>query len=395
MIRSVVVALLLFLPTLARGEDRLPTPDYHRQPSDPEWLAQVVQFHGHLGPAVVVGARMGMIGLRAVEAKGYFDVEVTCEGPMARPPQACFLDGIQVATGATMGKRTLVWVQSDQIVVRIRNTRTGKTVELRPTPAILELLASFKSQPKAGTDHGAGQKADERLEAIARKIAAKPENEIANVVMTEGKEPTHSPAPHISREAIEWCNVWITEANGTKLPRVLLIGDSITGGYGQPVAGLLKGKASVATLTTSKSIGDPALLAEVALVLDQCRFDVVHFNNGLHGWGYTEDEYEKRFPDLVVTVRKHAPKAKLIWATITPMRQPGNLDTIAEGTRRVQSRNEIAERIVTKEWIAVDDLYSLVKDHPEYWSNDGVHFNGRGIAVQAEQVTKRIVESLQ
>jgi lysophospholipase L1-like esterase len=36
----------------------------------------------------------------------------------------------------------------------------------------------------------------------------------------------------------------------------------------------------------------------------------------------------------------------------------------------------------------------LVKDHPEYWSQDGVHFNGKGIAVQAEQVTKRIVENL-
>jgi hypothetical protein len=63
MILFIAVALLL-LPTLTFAEDRLPTPDYQRQPSDPEWLAQVVQFHGHLGPAVVAGARMGMIGLR-------------------------------------------------------------------------------------------------------------------------------------------------------------------------------------------------------------------------------------------------------------------------------------------------------------------------------------------
>ena len=200
--------------------------------------------------------------------------------------------------------------------------------------------------------------------------------------------------PRVSRENIEWCNIWIPDANGTKLPRVLLIGDSITGGYGPKVADELKGKASVARLTTSKSLGDPALLAEVAMVLDQCPFDVVHFNNGLHGWGYSESEYEKAFPELLATLRKHAPKAKLVWATTTPMRQAGKLDVIAEGTKRVEARNGIAEKIVAKEGIAVDDLYGLVKDHPEYWSQDGVHFNGQGVAVQAEQVTKRILEAI-
>ena len=159
---------------------------------------------------------------------------------------------------------------------------------------------------------------------------------------TAGAAATHAEEPHIARESIEWCNIWIPDANGTKLPRVLLIGDSITQGYYPQVADKLKGKASVARLTTSKSIGDPALLAEVALVLDQCRFDVVHFNNGLHGWGYSEAEYEKHFPELVATIRKHAPKAKLIWATTTPMRKPENLAVIAEGTKRVQARNKIA-----------------------------------------------------
>jgi hypothetical protein len=184
--------LLLALPTLALAQDRLPQPDYHRQPGDPEWLAQVVQFHGHLGPSVVAGARMGMIGLRAVEAKGYFDVEVTCEGPFAKPPQACFLDGIQVATGATMGKRTLNWVQAEQIVVRVRNTRTGKTAELRRTPALMGLLGSFKvgNVQRPGAQgvgahgpgaHGPAQQDHEQLEAIARKIAGMPEKAVAVV----------------------------------------------------------------------------------------------------------------------------------------------------------------------------------------------------------------------
>jgi len=200
--------------------------------------------------------------------------------------------------------------------------------------------------------------------------------------------------PHIAREAIEWCNVWIPDANETKLPRVLLIGDSITGGYGPKVEEALKGKASVARLTTSKSIGDPVLLMEVALVLGQCRFDVVHFNNGLHGWGYSEEEYRQHFPELVAAIRKHAVQAKLIWATTTPVRQAGNLNVIAEDTKRVEARNKIADGIVAREKIAVNDLFGLVKDHPEWWSADGVHFNVQGISAQAAQVATRIAEAL-
>jgi lysophospholipase L1-like esterase len=213
-------------------------------------------------------------------------------------------------------------------------------------------------------------------------------------VLAAAAAPLLAGEPHISREAIEWCNVWIPDANGTKLPRVLLIGDSITGGYGPKVEEILKGKLSVARLTTSKSIGNPALLTEVSLVLSQCKFDVVHFNNGLHGWGYSEEEYRKHFPELIATIRKHAPKAKLIWTTITPMRESGKLEVIAENTKRVDARNRIAAEIVAKESIPTDDLYGLVKDHQEYWSNDGVHFNGRGITVQGEQVAKKILESL-
>src|SRR5438309_134160 len=89
--------------------------------------------------------------------------------------------------------------------------------------------------------------------------------------------------PRVVREDIEWLDVWVPDANAGGLPRVLLVGDSITRGYGPAVERNLKGKAYVARLATSKSVGDPGLLAEVSLVLGQYRFDLVHFNNGLHG----------------------------------------------------------------------------------------------------------------
>src|SRR5712691_4028582 len=72
-----------------------------------------------------------------------------------------------------------------------------------------------------------------------------------------------------SRESIEWCDIWISHANETNLPRVLLIGDSITRGYYPEVEKRLAGKAFVARLATSRFVADPVLLKEIALVLDE------------------------------------------------------------------------------------------------------------------------------
>lgn len=178
MSRCLAIALFALAP-FAHADDGLPAPDYRSLPTDPPWLGRVVQFHGHLGPAVVAGARMGMAAVEAVGAKGYFDVEVTCRGPFTRPPQACFLDGVQVATGATMGKRTLVWEPAFDIVVRVKNVRNGKTAEVRPTPALAELLGASQSPPQ-GT-HGPSAQDHERLEATSRKIAVMPVKELMSI----------------------------------------------------------------------------------------------------------------------------------------------------------------------------------------------------------------------
>jgi len=52
MTRYILLFVLFGLPTMtiaADPESQLPQPDYQRQPSDPPWLTNVVQFHGHLG----------------------------------------------------------------------------------------------------------------------------------------------------------------------------------------------------------------------------------------------------------------------------------------------------------------------------------------------------------
>src|SRR5689334_6090529 len=123
-----------------------------------------------------------------------------------------------------------------------------------------------------------------------------------------------------AREAIEWCDVWITHANETNLPRVLLIGDSIARDYYGEVEKRLAGRAFVGRLATSRFVADPVLHKEIETVLSGAKFNVIVFNNGMHGWQHNEEEYRKAFPKLIKTIRTHAPKAKLVWATTTPLR---------------------------------------------------------------------------
>ena len=161
----------------------LPTPHYERKPGDPDWLAYSTQFHGHLGPWATAGLRVGMAGRHAVGADGYFDIDVTASGPFDKPPKSCFLDGLQVSTGATWGKRNIHWVKQEEIVVQFKNTRSGKVMEIRPTATLMKLVTSFK--PGSSTE----SRDDRTLEAIARKIAVLPESQVVQLRRPSSEQP--------------------------------------------------------------------------------------------------------------------------------------------------------------------------------------------------------------
>src|SRR6266498_3112224 len=206
-------------------------------------------------------------------------------------------------------------------------------------------------------------------------------------------EPNAAPP---ARESIEWCDIWISHANETNLPRVLLIGDSIARDYYPEVEKRLAGKAFVARLATSRFVADPVLLKEIETVLDGTKFDIIQFNNGMHGWQHSEAEYRKAFPKLIKTIRAHAPKASLIWATTTPLRDSKDVtyDTKAEySDERIAARNALAAEIVTAQKIPTVDLNAAVRGHPEFHS-DNVHFNGHGSQVLAAQVCTAVEKLL-
>ena len=126
---------------------------------------------------------MGMAALQAVDAKGYFDVEIACEGPLEKPPASCFLDGLQISTGATLGKRNLEWIKGEKIVVRVKNTQTGKTATLEPTPAFLALLSQPPANIKGKSDAEKREQSRNHhlTDELSRKIATMPEKEILTV----------------------------------------------------------------------------------------------------------------------------------------------------------------------------------------------------------------------
>jgi hypothetical protein len=206
-------------------------------------------------------------------------------------------------------------------------------------------------------------------------------------------EPNATPP---ARESIEWCDIWISHANETNLPRVLLIGDSIAREYYPEVEKRLAGKAFVARLATSRFAADPVLLKEIELVLDQAKFDVIHFNNGMHGWQHSEADYREALPKCIKTIRAHAPKARLIWATTTPLRDGKGVtyDTKAEySDERIAARNALAAKLVAAQTIPTVDLNAAVRGHPEYHS-DNVHFNGQGVQILAAQVSDAVEKLL-
>jgi hypothetical protein len=199
--------------------------------------------------------------------------------------------------------------------------------------------------------------------------------------------------PPSSHEFIEWCDIWISHANETNLPRVLLIGDSITRDYYPGVEKHLEGKAYVARLATSRFASDPVLLQEIALVLSNNKFDIIHFNNGMHGWQHSEDEYRGAFPKIIETIRAHAPNAKLIWATTTSLKVSKPNSTTEASDERIAARNAVALECLNGKNIVVDDLNASMLGHPEFHS-DNVHFNDQGKAIQAAQVAASIEKLL-
>ena len=195
------------------------------------------------------------------------------------------------------------------------------------------------------------------------------------------------------------------------LPRVLLIGHSISICYRKPVIELLKGRAEVQhnpgnAGNTGRTL--PNLAKWIAP--ERGKWDVIHFNWGLWDLCYrhpdaktkgrrdkingtvthTPEEYRQNLEKLVSMLEQTG--AKLVWASTTPVPE-------GEAGRKVGDEviyNRIAAEVMQKHGIPINDLHALMAPHMKTKTTapGNVHFTKEGSAMLAAQVAEAIEKLL-
>lgn len=183
------------------------------------------------------------------------------------------------------------------------------------------------------------------------------------------------------------------------LPRVLLIGDSISMGYTFPVRKLLDGKANVHRIPTN---GGPTRngVSNIEKWIGKEKWDVIHFNWGIHDLKYMPDgkrqvesaDYEKNLRTLVARLKMTG--AKLIWASTTPI-PDGELNP----PRRfgvVKEYNDIAAKVMSENGVQINDLNAHVTPEFErlhtprdlHYTREGSEFLAKKVAAEIKKAIK-------
>ncbi len=125
-----------------------------------------IKLHGHFGPYLNLGIKMGLLALDLLEVKGYFDLSVEVELEY-RPPMSCLIDGLQISTGCTMGKGN-IRVKENPSIIKALFKSDHKTILITLKPEIIKLIDFQK----------------ESCENLGEKILTMPSNQIFNYEMT-------------------------------------------------------------------------------------------------------------------------------------------------------------------------------------------------------------------
>jgi lysophospholipase L1-like esterase len=188
-----------------------------------------------------------------------------------------------------------------------------------------------------------------------------------------------------SLEKFEWDNVWWEQADVTGVPRVLYIGDSISCATRRVATAAAEGKIFFDGFGTSKAVDNPYFSESVRLFAQQQgEREVIIFNNGLHGWHLDDDtEYIQYYEQLVKFLLSEFGATPIVLILTT---------AIADEKRnaRVIKRNNAVVKLAAAYNLSVVDLYSVVNEHRELLSSDGVHLIPEGYKLLASALLSHI-----
>ena len=175
------------------------------------------------------------------------------------------------------------------------------------------------------------------------------------------------------------------------LPRVFIVGDSISGGYRDFVKDALEGRVNVSWWSSSYCVTSPSYLKFLDIYLDETKYDVIHINNGLHSLGTPTGDYARELEAALRLIRRKQPQAKIIWATSTPLN--GRAPVRA---KKVVELNAAAADVVARVGgIATDDLFALLDplDRATNWG-DEFHHKVETRKITAKKVTDAILAEI-
>ncbi len=203
----------------------------------------------------------------------------------------------------------------------------------------------------------------------------------------------------------------VFSSNGKEPLNVLIIGDSISIGYTPFVRQLLKTKANVfrPMLKNGKHEnceGTTKGVKNIDRWLGNTKWDVIHFNFGLHDIKHVDpvtrensnnpnhplqanlNQYKENLKEIVGKL--NITGAKLIFATTTPY--PDELSGPLRDPGMPKKYNKVAENIMNKNNIAINDLYNFVLPRmAEIQRPNNVHFTEKGYKALAKKVTDKII----
>jgi len=134
-------------------------------------LKAATDLHGHFGPFLTLGLRVGLLGLKELGAKeGDAQVHVTAMLEYVLP-FSCMLDGIQTSTKCTVGNKRLTWEESKEFGAMFLLANSRRRVEVKVDSGVIqELSRRLDKKPS-----------DAEVRKLALDIASRPEEQLFSV----------------------------------------------------------------------------------------------------------------------------------------------------------------------------------------------------------------------